>query len=527
MICSWLKAEAQSKDTTISYPQKIKGNYNPVEGTFYGLELNEEDMRKHREYIVTIFREGVGIVECNSYSPQSNVTTYGVMDIQGNLLIPCNYERIYYITSSNDPDEVNPTHFKFERNDSLGIITTNNKVIYSFPKKNNLGDCNFFLDREYSEMNLFYCIIRFGEKFGLVSLTYDKLILPVVYDKMNLFPDYVLCQRANKYSVFSVHRNIMSEEFDLIYICDNEGPFLLQKPDGELYVCNDIFLPWQTPNEEMNQDSVLALRNHYIIVRTGEHLGVLNYAGEGIIPFIYDDIYFQASEHDGQLFWLKKDGKWALANELHALQTEFEFKKIEQLNKINFENFLYLADVDTTDEAHNYALDHVNDFPFHIDIHNLEATIAAKNFQKELNSRVISKYCNNMAEKEDGFHLLNISENDVRIDPLAWDDIYLVMQNSELGCSIGARKGDKFGYYDPNFPNEAQVKYDGIYFDPDIYQVRIYDVYDDPFAIVKGNKVLYRNSYYRTPWWAWLFTYETSLRTRWKKYGLYDELKNK
>ena len=154
--------------------------------------------------------------------------------------------------------------------------------------------------------------------------------------------------------------------------------------------------------------------------------------------------------------------------------------------------------------------------------------------KSELYSRKLSKYDDfvypsYVLRTATGFQLVKVkSKEEVEIDSLSWDNVYMIPGFYGYPSEIGVQKGNKFGYYNAEKSIEKYLRYDGIYFYYELfyYQGILFSGTHNeqsPFTIVKKGNVYTKSSYSKTNWLKrittppnWPAYYQE--KPKWRKY---------
>ena len=483
---------------TASYAQQIKGKYNPSHRTFFARAVDEKNMHLIHEYSVKKFYGEVGVAEHRIYKTLSEYPVYdreyGVIDTSGNVRIP--FSDYYSIWPGMLlPGSPPIVYWHFRKSDSIGAISTDNRVVFSMLRKSGNKENRLQPLTRNGEFYTSVCIVHESGKQGIFSYKREKLLLPAEYENIKAFTSCAKVIMNGKHHVFEYESGRLSQPFDSLHILEEEARFIICD-QGKYYVCKDIFDPWNTPDAAYNRNGIIEYYKEHFISRSKGMMGVVSRKGEVILPFEYDDIYF--FEHPKEnYFWVKKGDRWAIYDHSNMARTAFEFLDIDQLNSKRFENFIYLTQVDTS--AKKLIYDDLGDVSYFLR-ESVKGDhlmlVGAKKLKEKLNRHIISRYDHHCAKKSDGYHLITIDNDSIIVHAEAWDDIYgLSPRMCSLGM-IGVRSGKKYGYISPHSSRKPSLKFSGLYFMA-VFSCQLYwsdrNVNTCPHAAIKGGYVFIHN----------------------------------
>src|SRR5690554_1767106 len=518
--------------------KQVEGVYDSQEGTFYSQYIDKENIKIIHRFQIKKFVDGLGITEyyyTNSDTQYESRTKYGLIDTNGYILIPCIYERVLITGSKNN--------YGFYTNDSLGIISLEKGVILKHPIKNSQPKKENVLRKENGfhsfKNSTDYIVLRINDFLGVYSFDKEKYIIPTIYDKITLYDNIAVCQSVNNFVFYDCITECKSEIFKEIHTLNEQKYFFVRLKDGKSLICTDPTSPLNSIYTKLQIDEALEFNNRYLIATRGDRFGLIDEFGNISVPFVYDDIYF----FDKELLLLKKDDLWAISDYKHKLLTQFQFINIDKQNQINLNNFISFSGIDTTDKVIMKYFDYESGYGKFNEYLLAEIKKSLISIKSELYSRKISKYDDfvypiYVLGSKKGFQLITVkSKEELIIDSLYWDNVYMIPRIYDYPFEIGVQKGDKFGYYNSEKNIKTYLKYDGIYF---YYKLFFYEsiLYSgthserSPFTFVKKGNVFIRSSYPKTNWIEKLTsprnyscTYQG--KPKWRKYMKEEEFLEK
>lgn len=186
---------------------------------------------------------------------------HGHIDIRGNEVIPCIYQKGHYFSEGVCPECLN---------DKWGLIDFNNNTIIPF-KYDELGCCynntisaklndkwglldrkgDIVIDFIYDEIHNFTardCLVfiaKQNNKYGLIDY-YNNIIEPFIYDNSKILTDeagieghYIKLQQNNKYALYSTKARMFLTGFIYDEINNNfDGNFSVQVDNQQKYINN-------------------------------------------------------------------------------------------------------------------------------------------------------------------------------------------------------------------------------------------------------------------------------------------------
>lgn len=521
---------------------KMKGNYNTKGGRF-GSGIYYSNWKKFVDsnnrvieygYSCEYFMGHVGSTKLRVIIPTNSgqecaFENYGVIDTSGSILVPFEYDNIDFADYDNSSDNTLETvkYYIFRKNDTIGIVRIDNKIMCMFPPEpqmiadtfyNKSGSSyyrntvlnrkNFYRIQKNKFHSDYFAYNYNGGKLGIISLLKGERILPPEYDKIDVYRDYAICRKNDSIFAFELKTEKMSKAYKDICLSDDQKVFIVKLLDNNLHMaCNNIFDANNSQNYNFGRDSLVCYYNKETIAIEKGKYGVLNNSGQPIIPFKYDDIYFLENEYyyskDIEMYLVKKDGLWAISNKKDSLLTGFEFVDVEKYNQINFDNMMYYAKPDTSESAYISSNSRCEKRDYYDGQDKLN--IVGREIALKINTHVISiqrlEYLT--VKKKDGYHVVKFiykSHNNERsltgliVSPNTWDNIYM-FNASLMERLIGVKLNNKFGYIHEKYffddiiderDDMFKIIYDGL-----VYLPKYFNRKDDynPCGVIMKNKV--------------------------------------
>lgn len=219
-----------------------------------------------------IFTDYSQIEAISNYDENNNITyeqnalkvqkdgKYGIIDINGNELLPCEYDDLY------------------------SLKNTDNSII-----------------------------IEKDEKKGLVDSTGKKVIDTIYKDILPLGDDYklgyIVVDENNNYGVVDCNnQEVLEPQYEDIKSMTDDGKYIVKENEKWELVNKDGTVNEITALE--NADDVAGIKLGNIIIENNNKFGVINQDGDEIVSTDYDDIKFAFTD----TFIIEEDGKYGLAN---------------------------------------------------------------------------------------------------------------------------------------------------------------------------------------------------------------------
>ncbi|MFM1932783.1 MAG: hypothetical protein RL226_2086, partial [Bacteroidota bacterium] len=229
----------------------------------------------------------------------------------------------------------------------------------------------------------------------------------------------------------------------------SHGELCYRNAEGQSFYTGGI-------SEEVIPLNYVGVWDDCIMVEESGKYGLLNPARGELIPIQYDNIYAAG----GGYFWCAKGNRWALVSKNNDVITPFEFIAIDQLNRVNFNNLLYVTQISR--EEYMDLVWH-NDRNHSADTEELRSWLRLLGKTRDSHILFSAVYAGtgaptSFALKIDGYHIIQYLP-EPRVDNMAWDDIYFIPDPFNKERTLGVRKGAMYGFND----NEALFA-DGLVF---------------------------------------------------------------
>jgi len=260
--------------------------FNRCEGNKFGI------INKNGNFLVPLKFDGIGEIK-DSFIEVSLNDAWGLMKLNGKLIIDVKYEDLFYLCS----------YVWFKENGKWGLMDLNKKILIK-PK--------FFAINRIEGSN--FIKTKIDEKWGLMNCN-GKEILKNEFDNISYLGEgYFLVEKNNLKGVVDSFGKLI---IDLKYkdISYSNGRFILY--DGDY---------WRFKNIKFNY---LEFVNGLLLAKKDGFFGIIDTNGITLIEFYYDSI-----KVFNNFIFAKKSNYWTLFN------TKFE-KISENIDSfIVFENFL-------------------------------------------------------------------------------------------------------------------------------------------------------------------------------------------
>ncbi len=219
-----------------------------------------------------IFTDYSQIEAISNYDENNNITyeqnalkvqkdgKYGIIDINGNELLPCEYDELYSLKNTDNSIII-------EKDGKKGLVDSTGKKV---------------IDTTYKD------ILPLGDDYKL---------------------GYIVVDEDNNYGVVDCNnQEVLEPKYEDIKSMTDNGKYIVKEKNNWELVNKD-----GTVNEIKaleNADDVTGLKLGNIIIKENNKFGVINQNGDEIVSTDYDDVKFAFTD----TFIVKKDGKYGLAN---------------------------------------------------------------------------------------------------------------------------------------------------------------------------------------------------------------------
>ena len=281
--------------------------FTALENNKYGVINNKGETiiePSYQEYIV-IPNSGKDIFLC-TYDVYYDNNTYKTKDLKSkNEEIFTDYSQIEAISNYDENNNITyeQNALKVQKDGKYGIIDING---------NELLPCEY--DDLYSLKNTDNSIIiEKDEKKGLVDSTGKKVIDTIYKDILPLGDDYklgyIVVDENNNYGVVDCNnQEVLEPQYEDIKSMTDDGKYIVKENENWELVNKDGTVNEITALE--NADDVAGIKLGNIIIENNNKFGVINQDGDEIVSTDYDDIKFAFTD----TFIIEEDGKYGLAN---------------------------------------------------------------------------------------------------------------------------------------------------------------------------------------------------------------------
>ena len=269
-------------DTTYDEMVIVPNNKKPVFICTYDIndETGEYKTKAINEKGEEILKDFEQIEVIDNYDSKQNIWfeenvlrvkkdgKYGLIDLNGKEIIPCEYENIYSLKSIQD-------NFIVVKESKLGLVNSKGQFIINteFSKIETLKEGNKDA----------YLVSDENGLYGVINVTGNK-VLDNKYQKIKYL---------SSLDVYSV------KEDDKLELVNTKGE-VLQTSEGEEYVF---------------------AKGENVIVKKDDKYGIETLAGETIIPYEYDELTYAFSIY----YMAKKDNTYGIINVSNEVIKDFEY----------------------------------------------------------------------------------------------------------------------------------------------------------------------------------------------------------
>lgn len=219
-----------------------------------------------------IFTDYSQIEAISNYDENNNITyeqnalkvqkdgKYGIIDINGNELLPCEYDDLYSLKNTDNSIII-------EKDGKKGLVDSTGKKV---------------IDTTYKD------ILPLGDDYKL---------------------GYIVVDEDNNYGVVDCNnQEVLKPQYEDIKSMTDDGKYIVKEKNNWELVNKD-----GTVNEIKaleNADDVAGIKLGNIIIKDNNKFGVINQDGDEIVSTDYDDIRFAFTD----TFIVEENGKYGLAN---------------------------------------------------------------------------------------------------------------------------------------------------------------------------------------------------------------------
>ena len=206
---------------------------------------------------------------------------YGLIDYDGNQIIPCKYNYIEYL---------NEEYLVANDGGYEGVIDYKDNIIIPF-KYDNISEYDYYLLE-----------VRLGNKYGLINY-YDEIILDIIYsDLFAIDSDIVAVKSNGVWGAMTLdHTQVVPVQYKSVGRFEND--FIKTK------TINNFYGLYSKNGKRLLADKYnkIELKNGYFIVKEGKLYGLANTSGAVLTPSKYSKIKYDKKK---QCFKGKIEKTW-------------------------------------------------------------------------------------------------------------------------------------------------------------------------------------------------------------------------
>jgi hypothetical protein len=270
----------------------------------------------NKKFKFEIISEGIVIIS-EGFEISDN-KKFGFFDVTGKEIIP--FGKYNFYTECGSPRIFQEGIQAVELNKECGLIDIMGNIIIPFGRYNNIGDIKDGLIK-----------VELNGKFGFIDNT-GKEIVPLKYDRSNIFnyyigPDFIcLCK---DYDMLN-HNNFIPGrrfgDYSRKAIFDKTGKEILLKDKNnleiDLYNSGKLIAHKTDSYENISTDERKQYKYKY---------GLIDTTGKEILPFEYDDMYFDSYLGYGLYLFVYKNGKFGVFDIEGKSIIQVKYDKIEDI----------------------------------------------------------------------------------------------------------------------------------------------------------------------------------------------------
>lgn len=216
--------------------------------------------------------------EQNAIKVQKN-GKYGMIDIEGKEILPCEYDELYSLKNTDNSILV-------KKDNKIGLVDSTGKVIISPEYKTIKG-----IGTDYK---LGYIVGTAENKFGIVDCNNQK-VLDAKYEEIKPLTE------------------------NGIYVVKEANSWKLVQKNGE-----------EKPTEELKSvKDIINIKNGNIIIKNENNkMGIINLAGETVLKPVYDEIKFSFTD----TYIIKQNDKYGIAKKNDEIVLNPIYKTMSYIN---------------------------------------------------------------------------------------------------------------------------------------------------------------------------------------------------
>ncbi len=204
---------------------------------------------------------------------------YGLINIEGKEILPCEYDKIYEINDLENSIVV-------EKEGKVGLVDNNGKIVIDIKYKQ--------IKKLTDDYKNGYIVVDENEKYGTVDCA-NNIVLENKYDEIKPVYDNGL------YVVKA------TEGYNIV---DKKGNIITKK----------------------EYQNIVKIQNNKIVVQENKKYGVISNTGEQIIPCNYEEIDFAFTDS----YIVKKEGKYGIVNSKNEFILEAKYQFIQYIKEADF-----------------------------------------------------------------------------------------------------------------------------------------------------------------------------------------------
>ena len=318
------KEIVSTKYNDLSRINEINGNdiYNIcAENGKYGLLKNGKNVIGN-EYQSLIYSEG------NNTIIAKKGKKYGVLSLDGNTIIPFDYNQIsvngryiYAIDSNGNTKVFSPDGKQMNMNENIQILnventnyqikieTTNERTIYSIYENDKKLTGNDYAYIQYLFNNYFIASNGNG-KLGIIDEN-DNVKLEFEYSSIQVIDDTNLI-KATKNETTEIYSSKITK------ICEMNNA-IIENNGSYIKIYNDNDIKYISSDENLVDNTDLFKENTIFAKKSNGKWGFVNSQGKVVVDYIYDMV---TEVNKYGYAGIKQDGKWGVIDRIGKVKVE-------------------------------------------------------------------------------------------------------------------------------------------------------------------------------------------------------------
>lgn len=318
----WVINEYTAENNFFSLKHLGLINLKKKQVILYSSEMNTDDL-SYFYYDKKVEYQSIKYYDSNYIIGKKN-DQYGIINLHNEIIISFEYDFIYY---SFD------IYYILYKGTNLLIYSNKTKKLkaVSLPKElqeisiKQKEPLHFNIYTFLSNQVLIYS--KELQKWSFLESTNDSISINFKYDYLSPFNSYTLALKEGKWGV--LHK----KEIIIPFIYENMN-----------YLNVYFSYEYQNINWTLKYDwycsfvqYIQQMKSKSLIVQKNSKWGMINFKGEVLIPFIYDDIFFLDKKH----IFVKKEGKWGMMDN-YKLKVNHFYENINFNKNYTKENMLII-----------------------------------------------------------------------------------------------------------------------------------------------------------------------------------------